>query len=699
MSRNIKNWPYLFSDIFLYYLFRSYNIQLQLQMGSSASKNIQTETEDEEENMSDFLQETTIEQIAVPEEEPGYPPACPPLDTKEDIFNKADYLEIDNRAKNTPKDMAKGYDVLIQYLTQGLQNDLQKLRAIFIWLGQQNIEGEKYPKATSADTPIGYMKLMKDKKGTYASFFALLCRKRKLPEKGNDVQQLNEYYFLTNPEVFIFNCFPNEESWQLLETPWTIQTFADVPYCRQTYFENEVSITSSFKCRLQTVSGECTVAVKGKKEDVFSYKLYYNEKESTKPISEELQLQRYILKKHEKSNVEFTFRCPQAGVYKLDIVGGKTTTLQSDLCSFKITCDAPKLDCQPLPVSPEIGFGPSYLMEKMGVKAESHTTAIVRIQASEEITMTFTCIINVSVETSLVYNSLDAEELKRLLTQTVENTNITVRIRIIQKGEYVLQMFAKTQDPSQDNQNICNYLLTSETERKRTRAYENAKEKIARNNMNAMANNLTDISRLENAIEIFQDLDLEDKGDLSKAIDVLEFAKAKRELKDAINRKRLDFLERAIGQTNNSRFCDKLRVLISVAEQQRDELKRLKSYTHDILEMTPETISEIKCYLKPPKFVHDVMMATYMLLGEKRNELENWETIRNLMGITGRGNLLRRIKDFEPMQVLFGIYAEVEYLLKSYTEVDARTASLGAGTFYVWLVKVSGEMTTLNSSA
>ncbi|KAL3865453.1 hypothetical protein ACJMK2_042841, partial [Sinanodonta woodiana] len=145
-------------------------------MGSSASKNIQTETEDEEENMSDFLQETTIEQIAVPEEEPGYPPACPPLDTKEDIFNKADYLEIDNRAKNTPKDMAKGYDVLIQYLTQGLQNDLQKLRAIFIWLGQQNIEGEKYPKATSADTPIGYMKLMKDKKGTYASFFALLCR-------------------------------------------------------------------------------------------------------------------------------------------------------------------------------------------------------------------------------------------------------------------------------------------------------------------------------------------------------------------------------------------------------------------------------------------------------------------------------------------------------------------------------------------
>ncbi|KAL3865452.1 hypothetical protein ACJMK2_042840 [Sinanodonta woodiana] len=541
-------------------------------------------------------------------------------------------------------------------------------------------------------------------------------RKRKLPEKGNDVQQLNEYYFLTNPEVFIFNCFPNEESWQLLETPWTIQTFADVPYCRQTYFENEVSITSSFKCRLQTVSGECTVAVKGKKEDVFSYKLYYNEKESTKPISEELQLQRYILKKHEKSNVEFTFRCPQAGVYKLDIVGGKTTTLQSDLCSFKITCDAPKLDCQPLPVSPEIGFGPSYLMEKMGVKAESHTTAIVRIQAFEEITMTFTCIINVSVETSLVHNSLDAEELKRLLTQTVENKNITVRIRIIQKGEYVLQMFAKTQDPSQDNQNICNYLLTSETERKRTRAYENAKEKIARNNMNALANTLTDISHLENAIEIFQDLDLEDKGDLSKAIDVLELAKAKRDLKDAINRKRLDFLERAIDQANNSRFCDKLRVLISVAEQQRDELKQLKSYTHDILEMTPETISEIKSYMKPPKVVHDVMMATYMLLELKYKIsvvlilfnlyhiytcciLQNWETIRNLMGITGRGNLLRRIKDFEPMQVLFGIYAEVEYLLKSYTEVDARTASLGAGTFYVWLVKVSGEMTTLNSSA
>ncbi|KAL3865485.1 hypothetical protein ACJMK2_042870 [Sinanodonta woodiana] len=739
-------------------------------MGSSQSVIIVTENETEEENMSDFLQEATIEQITVPEEEPGYPKACPPLDTKEDIFNKADYLEIDNRAKNTPKDMAKGYDVLIQYLTQGLQNDLQKLRAIFIWLGQQNIEGEKYPKATSADTPIGYMKLIKDRKGNYASFFALLCRTAKIPcvivkgkaksvsyevgmteeecqrldnswnavyvsggwrlvfplwayrvvvghvkegfvkieaggiavrkrEKaavGTDVSQLNEYYFLTSPKDFIFRCFPNEEKWQLQETPWTIQKFADVPYCRQTYFENMVSITSSFKCRLQTVSGECTVAVKGKRDDVFDYELFYNEKESMKPISDELQLQRYILKKHEKSNVEFTLRCPQMGVYTLTIVFGNNKFC---LCSFKITCHDPKVDCQPLPVSPEIGFGPSYLMEKMGVKAQSHKTAVVRIQACKETTMTFTCMINVSVETILVHNSLDQEELKRVLKQKVEKNKLTVSIRIIHKGEYALRMFAKTKDSSQEHQNICNYLLTSETEQKRTRTYENAKEKIARNKLNALAKTQRDIIGLQRAIKTFQDLELEDKGDLSKAIDALDHGKAKKDLKDAINRKRLDFLERAIEQAKDSKFSDKLQVDISEAEQQRDELKRLKSYTHDVLEMKPQTISEIKRYQQPSKVVHDVMIATYMLLGEKRKELENWETIRYLLGLTGRDSLLRRVKDFDPKKVDLAIYADVEDLLRNYTENDVRTASSGAGTFYVWLIKVSGEMITMSSSA
>ncbi|KAL3865454.1 hypothetical protein ACJMK2_042842 [Sinanodonta woodiana] len=626
-------------------------------MGSSESVITQTDLDTEEENESDFLQETNIEQV--------------------------------NAAK-IPCVVVKGKAKSVTYEVGMTEEECQRLdnswNAVYVTDGWRLVFPLWACRAVVGHVKEGFVEIEEGGKAV---------RQREKAATGIDVRQLNEYYFLTNPKDFIFNCFPNEERWQLIKPPWTIQKFAEVPYCSQTYFENKVMITSSFKCRLQTVLGECTVAVKDTGDDVFSYKLFYNEKESTKPISEELQLQRYILKKHEKSDIEFTFRCPQAGVYKLEIVGG---ALKSDLCSFKITCDDPKVGCQPLPVSPDIGFGPSYLMEKMGVKALSHKAAIVQIQASKETTMTFSSKINVCVETVLVHNSLDAEELKRVLKQQVNNNKITVRIRITHNGEYVLQMFAKTKDSSQERQNICNYLLTSESERKRTRTYENAEEKIARNNMNALANTLTDISGLEKAIQTFQDLELEDKGDLSKAIDALDLAKAKRELKDAIERKRLDFLERAIEQAKDSKFCDKLKVQISEAEQQRDELKRLKSYTHDILEMKPETISEIKSYMKPPKVVHDVMMATYMLLGKKRKELENWETIRYLLGLTGKDSLLRRIKDFEPKQVVLEIYAEIEDLLRNYTEDDVRTASAGAGTFYVWLVKVSAEMTIINSS-
>ena len=89
-------------------------------------------------------------------------------------------------------------------------------------------------------------------------------------------------------------------------------------------------------------------------------------------------------------------------------------------------------------------------------------------------------------------------------------------------------------------------------------------------------------------------------------------------LQGGIKRRHLETLEKAIEQGKESRFVEKLATPIKDAEDVRDHLLKLNRFAHDILEMKQSTISELRSYKKPPEVVEDVMMATFILLGEKR---------------------------------------------------------------------------------
>lgn len=72
--------------------------------------------------------------------------------------------------------LAQSYDALLEYLTEDCINDIQKLRSVFTWLGSQDVYKGDYTKTTSYDSPLGYMKLMYQNRGSYAALLALLCR-------------------------------------------------------------------------------------------------------------------------------------------------------------------------------------------------------------------------------------------------------------------------------------------------------------------------------------------------------------------------------------------------------------------------------------------------------------------------------------------------------------------------------------------
>lgn len=81
-------------------------------------------------------------------------------------------------------------------------------------------------------------------------------------------------------------------------------------------------------------------------------------------------------------------------------------------------------------------------------------------------------------------------------------------------------------------------------------------------------------------------------------------------------------MEIALDNAKSSEFSSNLQNQITEAEQLLAELKKIKRFAHEVLQMKQPTISEIHTYKHPRPLAYDVMKATYILLGEREVHLE-----------------------------------------------------------------------------
>ncbi|XP_059168192.1 uncharacterized protein LOC131950161 [Physella acuta] len=160
-----------------------------------------------------------------------------------------------------------------------------------------------------------------------------------------------------------------------------------------------------------------------------------------------------------------------------------------------------------------------------------------------------------------------------------------------------------------------------------------------------------DLEALEQAIKKFESNRMEDAGDLTRANERLYFLKQKRDLRDAIRRSNVGVLERTIKDARSCRYANELQPQIEAAERKLEHLRELNKYSHDILAMDQHTISEIHSYHRPPACVHDVMAASYMLLGHQESTLRDWSYLQSMAGKLGKDSLIHQVKDFDSNNV------------------------------------------------
>ena len=73
------------------------------------------------------------------------------------------------------------------------------------------------------------------------------------------MQRFNEPYFLTDPDVFVYLCFPEDPAWQLLPEPWTLQKFEKTPRFTRFYFRSDWRLSDKHEVIVPAPGGKCCI--------------------------------------------------------------------------------------------------------------------------------------------------------------------------------------------------------------------------------------------------------------------------------------------------------------------------------------------------------------------------------------------------------------------------------------------------------
>jgi len=114
--------------------------------------------------------------------------------------------------------------------------------------------------------------------------------------------------------------------------------------------------------------------------------------------------------------------------------------------------------------------------------------------------------------------------------------------------------------------------------------------------------------------------------------------------------------------------------------------KTLQEICAEIESLTRPILAELRSYTSPPRPVHNMMMAVFMLLGEDRKLVSNWSNILVLLKESRGNSLVSRICHFTVADDK--VLKEVRKLIKDMTFEDVHSAGKNGSYLFRWVLKV-----------
>ncbi|XP_078664715.1 uncharacterized protein LOC144907475 [Branchiostoma floridae x Branchiostoma belcheri] len=407
-----------------------------------------------------------------------------------------------------PPKPADTFSTLVKTLLIHDLSDLEKVRMLFHWITAQNLQDMTFGDDVVEDSPLGYLKAIKEGKGNCAKLFEQLCcaaglkchvikgykkgddclpdhnfqehRKdhrgtwnavlvdgewrlidchwaargvRAIEENGgpienvNDVYKFEEFYFLTDPEDLIDTHFPDCPEWQLLEKYLTITQFQS-RVKRWPMFHQLGLKLKSHRAVVVITAGDCVELCLGfSKEKRKDFRIVYQLK--TREGGSEVDgvnLNRYVLQETWDSNENFTVDVPKSGAYVLDIYGKPCAEVSGkDVKVCQYMIVCDTEKHTSMPFPEHTStWGPGKVLVSSGIFPVSHARAVVRSQG--QVVLTFQSNRHLEFRHRLYMQAFDEKGLEDLVVHSIVNNKISFYVRTPTKGKYGLIIFAK--DPN-----------------------------------------------------------------------------------------------------------------------------------------------------------------------------------------------------------------------------------------------------------
>ncbi len=283
---------------------------------------------------------------------------------------------------------------------------------------------------------------------------------------GSIVHHINDFYFLTDPDMMITTHLPYDDTWQLLPKPITKTQFLNTVYIQERYYELSLYPTEDTKkhCLLKPKDGHVLVdfGFKDNKHvrlECHLRQLYPKCDNSTQRLAD------YLMYIRCNEHAGYRWRHPHPGVFEMNIYGRdeKQHKEYQLVCQYTIKCDEAPKDCKKLPAYPDIGWGPGPRLHATGILPSEHIHTIIDIKTGN-MSMVFDNYNNKKVKFELQHYKLSDNLLQTSLLYWIDKPlrQINVQLRLPQAGEYRLAMYKKSRLIGVKDTNVCNYLINVE---------------------------------------------------------------------------------------------------------------------------------------------------------------------------------------------------------------------------------------------
>ncbi|CAM1302010.1 KY (predicted) [Pycnogonum litorale] len=378
----------------------------------------------------------TVTEHITTEESSQFSARPPPCSKREMLPNVSLMHHLDEHALTTPESVTQDVNQLVNHLVLPTENDLQKVRVLFRWITHNIRFDWKF-----MDEHLSTAEVVKQRTGTckdYVNLFNHMCKISGVRVKnikgyarGNDFRpghrfepgidrthawnavfifgswrlidctwgtgfndntgkfhfKLNEHYFLTDPAVMIWTHFPYDDiepdysRWQLLEKPFTLEQFNQLPRVTPHFFDCKIKIRYPSPPK-NPITFKNQVEIKLASHDVlrYKYKCYPTEEIENTSMNHFV----FCQLKEDRLVGSFAVSPPIEGRYYLKIYARSEKELTGDdsnaslqcVATFLLECEKARKYIQHYPLS-DMPWGPTQTMYNFNMRLSNQSGPVI----------------------------------------------------------------------------------------------------------------------------------------------------------------------------------------------------------------------------------------------------------------------------------------------------------------------------------